>query len=183
MHEGKTYRVCDCMNATFKWGAVSSNGICWGSIWCILPSPIIYGGKKLFVHQSWVARNPALARRTWQLSCEMLVSLSSPLSSRFFWFFFGAFFGPCVPIALKKKTTLCTPAKNDIEIRFPYSTDRFVIRIHNWHFNSFWIQTLQRLVASVSRPTHLIPCFLQAFVRIACTLTSHYTTFVDNYWT
>ena len=118
---------------------------------------------------------------SWVVKCSL--SLSSPLSSRLFLFFFGAFFGPCVPIALKKKATLCTPAKNDIEIRFPYSTDRFVIKIDNWHFNSFWIQTLQRLVASVSRPTHLIPCFLQAFVHIACTLTSHYTTFVDNYWT
>ena len=118
---------------------------------------------------------------TWLVKCSL--SLSFPLSSRFFLFFFVAFFGPCVPIALKKKATLCTPAKNDIEIRFAYSTDRFVIRIHNWHFNSFWIQPLQRLVASVSRPAHLVPSSLWVFIDIACTLTTHYTTFVHNYWT
>ena len=106
MHEGKTYRVCDCMNATFKWGAVSSNGTCWGSIWCILRSPIIYGGKKLFVHQSWVARNPALARRTWQLSCEMLVSLSSPLSSRFFYFSSALSLALCADSTKEKGHTL-----------------------------------------------------------------------------
>ena len=72
MHEGKTYRVCDCMNATFKQGAVNSNEICWCSIWCIQRNPIIYGGKERFVNQSWVARNPALGQRTWQLSGEML---------------------------------------------------------------------------------------------------------------
>ena len=102
---------------------------------------------------------------SWVVKCSL--SLSSPLSSRFFLFFFGAFFGPCVPIALKKKATLCTPAKNDIEIRFPYSTDRFVIRIHNWHFNSFWIQTLQRLVASVLHTS------LHAFCRPSSILHVH----------
>ena len=64
---------------------------------------------------------------SWVVKCSL--SLSSRLSSRFFWFFFGVVFGPCVPIELKKKATLCTPAKNDIEIRFPYSTNRFIIDI------------------------------------------------------
>ena len=50
---------------------------------------------------------------------------------RVFLFSIGSFFGPCVLIALKKKATLFTSAKNDIEIRFSYSTDIFVTRIHN----------------------------------------------------
>ena len=74
--------------------------------------------------------------------------------------FLRCFLGPLSADCTKEKGHTFHSCKNDIEIRFPYSTDRFVIRIHNWHFNSFWIQTLQRLVASVLCPKHLAPCFL-----------------------
>ena len=70
------------------------------------------------VHQSWLARKSSLGLKNLTLdlwNARYRFPLRYPLGV--FLIFFGAFFGPCVPIALKKNATLCTPAKNDIEIR------------------------------------------------------------------
>ena len=97
------------------------------------------------------------------MTCEILAITFVSLILRIVLFFFCAFFGPCVPIPLNKQATLITPAKDDIKIRFLYSTNGFITRIHNWQFKSFWVQTLQCIVTGISRPAHLIPSFLYTY--------------------
>ena len=103
--------------------------------------------------------------------CEMLAIALISVILRVFTIFFGVFLGPWVPIALKKKVTLFTPAKM-------ISKSGFLIQPTDyWHFNSCGILTLQRLVAVVSRSTQLVRSILSVSLH-----SLHLSTIIRLKW-
>ena len=109
---------------------------------------------KLFTKAGWLEIQPWLEELdTWLVKCSL--SLSSPLSSRCFFIFLWRFLWPLCTYSTKEKCHTLYSCKKWYrnQARFAYSTDRFVIRIHNWHFNSFWIQPCNAL-SQASRVLH-----------------------------